>query len=354
MTLKVLILGGGGYLGQGITELFVKKNIKITIVDRFFYKDSKNLIKNKLIRYIKEDARRLKNNLFKGMDITIDLTNVSIAPKNSQFYDKMSWEINYDSRKVNLELSKKNGVKRYLFPTSCSVYGFSKQNKYLKEEDKLDPKSTYSKTHKKFEEYAMGKGDKNFCVTALRLPTLFGVSKRTRFDVIINSMVFDVLEYGKIKLLRDGKQRRPFVHVKDVARAFFYFSKKNSKLINNQIYNIGDKKNNINLHKLSNQIFKILKIKKNIEWYGKSDDRSYFVSFLKLNNLGFKAIYDIAYGINELKKNYKKKKLKRKPNSINMVWLDYLENLNKSKNLTIKDKNTLKSKLKYNGILEIN
>ena len=90
-------------------------------------------------------------------------------------------------------------------------------------------------------------GNPGFKVTALRLPTIFGVSNRTRFDLIINSMVFDVLEFKKINLLRDGKQRRPFVHVRDVAEAFLFFINNFDKDINNQIFNVGDKSNNINL-----------------------------------------------------------------------------------------------------------
>lgn len=353
MIKKILILGGAGYLGQGIAELFIKKKLKIIVIDRFFYLEKNKLIRNKLIKYIKDDTRKLTDKVFKNIDITIDLTNVSIAPKNNKFFDKMSWEINYNSRIKNLELSKKNGVKRYLFPTSCSVYGFSNEKKYLKEYDKLDPKSTYAKTHKKFEEYALKKGTNEFCVTGLRLPTLFGISKRTRFDVIINSMVFDALDYGRIKLLRDGKQRRPFVHVKDVARAFHYFTTKKQSIINNDVFNIGDNKNNITIHQLANLIFKNLKIKKNIEWYGKSDDRSYYVSFKKLNKIGFKALYDIKYGINELNMSYKNN-LRRDSNSINIVWLNYLEKLNNSKNLKKIEKNILKLKIKYNGILKIN
>ena len=128
MIKKVLILGGAGYLGQGIAELFIKKNIKVLILDRFFYLEKKYLIKNKLIKYIKDDARKLKDGLFKGVDMTFDLTNVSIAPKNNKFYDKMSWEINYESRIKNLELSKKNTLEEAISMIKPPIFWKDKTN----------------------------------------------------------------------------------------------------------------------------------------------------------------------------------------------------------------------------------
>ena len=185
--------------------------------------------------------------------------------------------------------------------------------------------------------------------------TLFGVSdnySRIRMDLVVNTLSAKAFFEKKMSVF-GGEQYRPLLHVKDVARAFLYFDKKSSKNINNQVFNIGDNKNNITLYQLSCKIFKVLKIKKNIEWYGESDDRSYYVSFKKLNKLGHKSIYDINYGINDLSRNYISNKLLRENDSINMLWLDYLEKLNKSKNLTAKEKKILRLRQKFNGILKI-
>ncbi len=351
---KILILGGGGYLGQSIIKLFSKKrSFEVAVIDRYFYIDREKLIKSKNIKYFKEDIRRTNEKYFKKINFVIDLSNVSIAPQNHKFYDEMSWEINFEGRKNNLLLAKKNNIKKYLFPSSCSVYGFNLSKKYLNENSQLNPKSTYAKTHKAFEKFALDHGNNNFEVISLRLPTLFGFSRRIRFDLIINAMVWDVLETGKINLLRDGKQRRPFVHVNDVAEAFLFFIKLKNIKANNNVFNIGNNINNINILNLAKKIFKILNVKENISWYGTTDDRSYFVSFNKVNALGFKPLRTIEDGILELKMIYKKNKFLRTHETMNMKWLDYLEKIKNSKKNSEEDLKILKKKKMYGGILKI-
>ena len=225
-------------------------------------------------------------------------------------------------------------------------------SKILKENSQLNP-NYICKTHESFEKFALRHGNNSFEVISLRLPTLFGFSKRIRFDLIINSMVWDVLETGKISLLRDGKQRRPFVHVDDVAEAFLFFIKLKNLKVNNNVFNIGNKVNNINLLNLAKKIFKTLKVHENIKWYGTSDDRSYFVSFDKINKLGFKPLRTIEDGILELKKIYKKNKLLRTKETMNMKWLDYLEKINNSKEISKEDLQILKRRKMYEGILKI-
>ena len=351
--LKILILGGGGYLGQSIVDLLSKKKYEVKIIDRFFYIDKKNLIKSQNVKYIREDIRKLSRNNFRNINVVIDLSNISIAPKDHKYFDKMSWEINYHGRKNNLIYAKEENVEKYLFPSSCSVYGFNKTKAFLNENSKLNPKSTYAKTHRSFENFALKQGNDSFQVISLRLPTLFGYSKRMRFDLIINSMVWDVLEKKTINLLRDGKQRRPFVHVDDVAKAFLFFINNKSKKFNNNIFNIGNNMNNINLLNLAKKIFKVLGIKENIVWYGKSDDRSYFVSFNKISKFGFTPKKSIDYGIRELRRKYLSKELINENYTKNMVWLEFLENLNKSKKLNSSEKLLLKNKKLYNGILKL-
>ena len=149
--LKILILGGGGYLGQSIVDLLSKKKYEVKIIDRFFYIDKKNLIKSQNVKYIREDIRKLSRNNFRNINVVIDLSNISIAPKDHKYFDKMSWEINYHGRKNNLIYAKEENVEKYLFPSSCSVYGFNKTKAFLNENSKLNPKSTYAKTHRSFE-----------------------------------------------------------------------------------------------------------------------------------------------------------------------------------------------------------
>ena len=234
---KILITGGAGYLGIELTNYLLKKNYKIILIDRFFF-ISKNYFRNrKNLKVIKEDVRKININHFIGIDIVIDLVSLSIAPHGSKFYDEMTWAINHNSRLKNAKLAKRAGVKQYIFPSSCSVYGYQKA-KICNENSKLNPQSTYAKAKKLSERKILPLSSNNFCVTALRLPTVFGYSRKMRFDIIVNGMTYDALNFKKIKLLRNGKQRRPFVHIKDVCRSFYHFINYDLSKINNQIINI--------------------------------------------------------------------------------------------------------------------
>ena len=123
---KILITGGAGYLGIELTNYLLKKNYKIILIDRFFF-ISKNYFRNrKNLKVIKEDVRKININHFIGIDIVIDLVSLSIAPHGSKFYDEMTWAINHNSRLKNAKLAKRAGVKQYIFPSSCSVYGYQK------------------------------------------------------------------------------------------------------------------------------------------------------------------------------------------------------------------------------------
>ena len=342
MSNKILITGGAGYIGIELTKYLLKKKYKIIVLDRFFFNNVENYIKHPNLKVIKDDTRKIKNKYFRGIDIVIDLVALAIAPHGSKFYDEMTMSINFKSRLQNAKLAKKNGVKRYIFSSSCSVYGFQKI-KICHEESQLNPQSTYAISKVRCEKKILPLGTNNFCVTALRLPTVFGLSNKMRFDIIVNGMTFDALTIGKINLLRNGKQRRPFLHIKDACRAFDYFINFDVSKINKQIINIGDEKNNIYLLNLVKLIFKTLGKKNKINWYGLKDDRSYFVSFKKMRRLSFKCKYDLEYGITELKKAYKKGKLFKTPETISINWFDEL----------IKWEKIINNIKMYNGVLKI-
>lgn len=285
---KVLVTGAAGYLGYHLVNMLVKKNYFVYAYDKFYFQNN-NIFNNlKNIKVIKGDARLIDKKYFKNLFAVIDLVNIGISPKNDKFFDKISWDINYNSRIRTCKLAKKFGAKHYIYPSSCSVYGLRKNLKQLKENSKLSPKSVYAKTAVALEKKTQKFSNKNFVITGLRLPTLFGYSKKMRNDLIINYFVGYIKKHKKINLQGDGKQGRPFLHVKDAAKALVYFLEfKNKTIINNKIINIGNEKNNTILLDLAKKIFHVLKIKPKINYYGVKDDRSYFVDFSYSRQLGF-------------------------------------------------------------------
>jgi nucleoside-diphosphate-sugar epimerase len=166
-----------------------------------------------------------------------------------------------------------------------------------------------------------------------------------RFDIIVNSMVYDCYKEKKVKVLRDGKQRRPFVHINDVANSYLFFMNYGKQEeINGEIYNVGDEKNNINIIDLAKLIMKELKVKENIEWFGDNpDDRSYFVSYDKIKSIGFEAKYTIRDGINDVYSNLVNGKLEKTEDTTSIAWFNKLEHWKK----------IIDSKTMYDGMLEI-
>ena len=339
--MNIMILGGSGYVGSELTPYLLKKKFKLTIIDRFFFNNEKEFRdSNKKAIIIKKDSRQLVSKDFKGIDVIIDLAALNISFEKNKEFDQLTYDINYKATLRNLKIAKKSNVKKYIYPSSCSVYGFQK-NIICTEKTRKKPTSSYSKAKSKIENEIEKIQSNKFNVYPLRFPTIFGYSKKMRFDLIINGMVLDCLKNQKINLLRDGSQKRPFIHIKDVCAAFHYFIKNNVPY--KKPINIGDEINNTSLKELSFLIFKKLKLKKNIEWYGYKDNRSYIVSFELIKKIGFKTKYNIEYGIDELEKKISNKNFKINENTYSIKWykkIIYFENMiNKIK--------------KFNGIIKI-
>ena len=341
----VLVTGGAGYIGSILVRKLLDNNYKVKIIDRFFFVDENTLPKNSNLIIIKDDIRRINKNEFENVDIVIDLVNLSIAPHNDSFFDKYTWEINHDSRVTNAKNSKECGVKQYLLASSCSVYGFTEDNIICNEKSEVNPQSTYAKAKVATESEVIKLANEDFMVNCLRFPTVIGYSPRMRFDIIVNSMVYDCYSEKKIRVLKDGKQRRSFVHIDDVANSYLFFMNyAKQKEINGEIYNVGDERNNINMIDLAKLIMKELKLKENIEWFGDNpDDRSYFVSFEKIKSIGFEAKYTIQDGVHDVHNKLLSGRLEKTEDTNSINWFQKLELWKK----------IIYSKAMYDGILEI-
>ncbi|MDC0901243.1 SDR family oxidoreductase [Candidatus Pelagibacter sp.] len=322
MIKNILVTGASGYIGSVLTPMLLKRGYKVYALDRFFFGD--NLKNHKNLIKIYKDTRSLKNKDFKNIHAVIDLAAISNDP-SGEFFKKETIDINFKARLNCAILAKKNKVKRYLLPSSCSIYGFNKN--LVDEKSRINPLTTYAKANYLAEKYIMVLANKKFCVSVLRQATIFGYSPRMRYDLAINGMTEGAFTLKKIPIMRDGKQIRPLLHVKDTCRALIYFLKKDSKIINKEIFNVGSETCTVSIKQMAN------KVKKNInnlklEWYGNKDTRSYNVSFNKIEKIGFKIKYDLDYGIKEIIKGLKKSKKNSKSlKTITLEWYKLLEEL---------------------------
>jgi nucleoside-diphosphate-sugar epimerase len=296
--MKVLVTGGAGYIGSVLCRMLIEKGFDVICLDRFFFGfDSIEEIRDK-IKIIKDDIRWFNPNILKDIDAVIDMASLSNDP-SGELDPQKTLEINYEGRVRVARLSKKYGVKKYVLASSCSVYGF--QEGILTEESALNPLTTYAKANVLAEKEILPLADKLFTTTVLRLATVYGFSYRMRFDLAINGMVLGFYKNGKIPIMRDGKQWRPFVHVKDASNAFIRVLEAEPELVNGQIFNVGSDEQNFQIFELAKLIAESINVSFNYEWYGSPDNRNYKVSFKKIKEtLNFKPQYTPREGAKEV------------------------------------------------------
>ncbi len=326
----VLVTGAGGYIGSVLVPKLLAKNYKVKAVDRFFFGEEK-LKTHPNLEKIQEDSRCINPDVFKNVDYVIDLVAISNDP-SGELFDTATWQINHESRVRTAGLAKKAGVKRYILPSSCSIYGF--QDGMVDETAQTNPLTTYAKANEKAEHGVLPLADQNFCVVVMRQSTVFGASPRMRFDLAINGMTFGAWKAHKLPLMRDGKQYRPMVHVQDTTDVMCLLLKTETSKINGQIFNVGGAELNYQLGPLGEKVAHTVsqKIGKEVlvEWYGDPDPRSYSVSFEKIKNiLGWVPAWNAERGVADIVDQLDSGVLDKTIQTITLDWYKELERVSK-------------------------
>jgi nucleoside-diphosphate-sugar epimerase len=322
--MKILVTGGGGYIGSILTAELLKSGHKVKCLDRFFFgkEPLSDVLSDSKLEIIKDDIRWFDPKILKDVDIVMDLAALSNDPAGELDPSK-TFDINYLGRIRVARLSKEYGVKRYILASSCSVYGF--QEGILYENSLVNPLTSYAKANNKAEEDVLPLADSKFIVTVLRFATVYGYSRRMRFDLAINAMVLGLYKSPKIAVMRDGTQYRPFIHIKDAATAYMLTMIEQPDTINGQIFNVGSDEQNYQILSLAKLIGKSLNIDYDIEWYGSKDFRSYKVSFRKFKeSVKFKPAYTPKEGALEVFKALKTGKLEESPKTKTVEWYKHL------------------------------
>ena len=320
---KILILGSEGFLGSVLTPYLLTKNkhIEITGVDKCFF--GMNNKRNKKFKFYKKDYNQLSKKFFKEFEIIIDLVNISNDPA-SELNKKFTNQTNYTNKlKLYSKIKNLKNISRYIYMSSCSVYGNNKN--LINEKSKPKPISLYSKLCLKYENYL--KKNKKIPFTIMRLGTLYGWSERMRYDIAINKILRDMIFLKKVEIL-GGTQLRFFCHNKFACETINKIINDKKKITLNKIYNVGNF--NTNIINLSKKILKLTKVR-NVSIFHETntiDKRSYEVSTKSSkkinNNINFSKFTDSSSietfkNIKKDKKPFLKKKI-----TLN-VYKDYLK-----------------------------
>ena len=297
MKKKILITGAAGYIGSMLCTELVKLNYKVIAVDKLKY-DNNSLLHlhfYKNFKFIKADVTRpnIVKKIVKGCDFIIPLAALVGAPLCEKF-KKEAKILNVNAIKLIVKYSSQS--QRIIYPTTNSGYGIGEKHKYCDENSPLRPISLYGVTKAMAEKIVLQRKNS----VCFRLATVFGYSYRMRTDLLVNNFVERAVKQKKISLY-ESHNRRNFIHISDVVRAFIFTINNFNKLKNN-IYNLGLSSANITKMQLAKKIKKIEKKLIISMSYNKKDpdQRDYFVSNKKIEKRGFKAKISLDHGIREL------------------------------------------------------
>jgi nucleoside-diphosphate-sugar epimerase len=325
-----MVTGAGGYIGTQLVRDLVKAGHEVTAVDRFFFgfEPIADLVKNKNFKVLQKDIRDLTAAELSNHDAVCDLACLSNDPAG-EIDPELTYQINRDGRIHVAEMAKKAGVKKYILSSSCSVYGQG-EDPELTEKSSTNPISVYAKSTLQAEEHNLGLSDDNFSVTALRNATVFGLSTRMRFDLVVNLMTLTAFQKGQIIVMGGGLQWRPLVHLSDVSSAFQKVIESDNSKVNGEVFNIG--LSNFQIKNLAYLVREELPFPIEIDTAPDDPDkRDYNVVFEKAEKvLGFKAKTSVTDGIKEI---YLALKAGKVDTGIKTVTVQWYRNIIEAKKL---------------------
>lgn len=296
----IVVAGGSGYIGSVLVRKLLRSGAHVRVLDRFIYGESplENIATHPRLEIISGDCRKICTAVraCEGADSLVYLSAIVGDPACEQ--DPVAAvEINYAATRMMAEVMMANLSSRMVFASSCSVYGTATE--ITDEESPLNPVSLYARTKIGSERALLNARTSSFHPTVLRFATVFGLSPRPRFDLVVNLLSAQAASGEKITIYNEN-QWRPFIHVCDVARGIIATLDAPVCKVSGEIFNVGDERMNFSLGDLADEIQRIVP-GTSVQYCANSDRRDYRVSFEKLRSrLQFECIHDLRYGVKEI------------------------------------------------------
>ena len=326
---NILITGHNGYIGSVMTPHLLEAGYQVTGLDTGYFSECTLVPDRREAPAIRKDIRDLTAKDLEGFGAVIHLAALSNDPIGN-LNDSWTEDINFHASVKLAELAKAAGVSRFLFSSSCIMYGAS-STEIVTEDSPLDPKTEYARSKVKAELAITKLAAPGFSPIFIRNGTIYGVSPRMRFDTVFNDLLGSAVTTGKVIVYSDGKPWRPVIHVQDVARMFQAALEARVEKIHNQAFNAGANSLNHQIIDLANTAVNSVPGCK-LEVIAKSgaDQRTYKADFGKFARTfpDFRFKWSVQTGASELRDAFKQAKLTHAEfvdkKFTRLKWLRYL------------------------------
>ena len=299
--MRVLVTGHHGYIGSVTTPVLMAAGHELLGLDTFFYQGCDFGSDGPSVPEVRGDIRDVGPGELEGCDAVVHLAALSNDPLGDLRSD-WTYDINLEGTLSLARAAKRAGVRRFVFASSCSMYGASIAEELLDETAPLRPLTPYAESKVRAEEGLHELADDDFSPVYMRNATAYGVSPRLRLDVVLNNLAAWAHTTGKVRLLSDGQSWRPLVHVEDIARATAAILAAPQHVVHDQAFNVGSQDQNVLVRDLAEELRELLGCEVETSGEATADPRSYRVDFTKINASlsGFGCEWNVRSGASQL------------------------------------------------------
>ncbi len=306
----ILITGGAGYIGSLLTSELLRQNYQVTLLDSLLFGGESILpfMSHPNFHFIKSDVtepRAIRDAVKKDWgkpDAVVHLAGIVGFPACQAVGKPVAWKYNVEATKLVYGQATDLGVERFVFASTYSNYGLSEDGNPVTEETALNPQSLYAETKIAAEEYLLAQKDSACAPLLFRFATLYGISPRTRFDLIVNQFVLEAFTKRQLIIYQRGYSRS-FVHIRDVVRGVILGLEAEQSKIRGQVFNLGAENGNYSKNDIVG--FVLRRMPETIVEYKDmsfgGDMRDITVSFEKIKRvLNFETTLTVDDGVREV------------------------------------------------------
>lgn len=305
--MRILVTGTDGYLGSLLAVELIRAGHEVTGLDTGYYKEGTLYRSGPVAPFtLVKDLRLIEPSDLKGMDALVHMAELSNDPLG-QLAPHITHEINHKGSVRLAELARAAGVSRFIYMSSCSVYGVSEAD-LVDEESKVDPQTAYAVCKTLVERDLKKMATDKFSLTFMRNATAYGASPRMRFDIVLNNLSGCAWTTREIRMTSDGTPWRPIVHALDICRAILEVLHAPREAVHNEIFNVGDTKHNYRVKEIAETVAKTFPGCQLTFGPPSPDNRSYRVSFEKIRKHlpNFHCVWDAQKGAQQLHDLFKR------------------------------------------------